>query len=134
MIPSLLLGLGSPVRSVRKGCLNCMKVLRDAVALTPNQSQLPLFSFLEAAFAHFHEIVADETGVVNFLKKYFCSQLSQSVLPKGKKGNKSDNRDNALECLVSWFTSLLRVKPHRPPYHIMLQFLHMFRQVNSEVQ
>ncbi len=129
VVPSLLLGLGSAVKTVRKGCMECLVVLVDGVSCSSSQLWKEFLQFIVSSD---HAIVADGAAITNVLEKYFCSP-SSSRKSKGKKLKKVEDRGSVLESLFTWFSSLCTVKGQTPPYYVMLQFLRIFRQLDTEV-
>ncbi len=109
-----------------------MKLLHNASSQSTLQSE-PMSSFLEAIIASERELQSDEYAVILFLEKYFCTPTSQRKVSKSKKAKTTSTREDVMECLINWFSSLWSLKDQRFPYHVMVQFLVIFREVDTEV-
>ena len=106
-----------------------MHILYDSQTFVQSE---PLFGFLEAIISSIHELEADEYAIAVLLEKYFSTPSSRHKVSKSKKAKPTDTtREDVLECLVSWFTSLS--KGQNLPYHVMVQFLLIFRELDTEV-
>ena len=134
VIPSLLLPLGNSNRLIRKGSLTCLKALYEASSHSLDQQ--PLFHFLEALVHSVPELETDNLGISLFVEKYFCQRSSRSISGRTKKIKQTETikgREVVLESICGCFSSVFCSGYEEPPYHILKQFLEVFRKAEHEV-